>query len=177
MKVSTKGRYAVMALVDIAVNGGSPQGANQTAAGPGSAQPTMPHPVSLADVARRQDISLSYLEQLFSRLRRAGLVRSVRGPGGGYLLARPAANLAVAEVVSAVEEEQRPLVRPDVGQDSDGATARALSPRALTQGLWDGLGRQIRSYLSGISLADVVGGTVMGPRATATAPVDKRSAA
>lgn len=155
MKVSTKGRYAVMALVDIAINGGSLQGANQAAA----------HPVSLADVAQRQDISLSYLEQLFSRLRRAGLVRSVRGPGGGYLLARPASTLAIAEVVQAVEEEQRSLTQPG---------GAVVSARALTQALWDSLGKQIRSYLAGVTLADVVGAGQVDHRAT---PADKRSAA
>jgi Rrf2 family iron-sulfur cluster assembly transcriptional regulator len=159
MKVSTKGRYAVMALVDIAVNGGSLQGANQGGA----------HPVSLADVAQRQDISLSYLEQLFSRLRRAGLVRSVRGPGGGYLLARPAGTIAIAEVVQAVEEEQRPLIQ--AGTQAGGAV---ISARALTQALWDSLGKQIRSYLAGVTLADVVGAGQAEHRAT---PADKRSAA
>ena len=119
MKVSTKGRYAVMALVDIAVHGGAVPAAKVSVSNPpataGKATAggagTLPagRPVSLAEVALRQQISLSYLEQLFARLRRAGLVRSVRGPGGGYLLGRPAEAIAVADIVQAVEEAPRPL--------------------------------------------------------------------
>ena len=84
MKLSTKGRYAVMALVDLARHGEA-------------------RPVSLADIAERQEISLSYLEQLFARLRRGGLVKSVRGPGGGYLLARGAAGMRVADIILSVD--------------------------------------------------------------------------
>src|ERR1700733_59858 len=86
MRLSTKGRYAVMAMADLAAH---EQGAR---------------PVSLADVAQRQEISLSYLEQLFAKLRRGGLVRSVRGPGGGYRLSRPATEIRVADIIVAVDE-------------------------------------------------------------------------
>ena len=85
MKLSTKGRYAVTALADIALNGG-------------------PRPVTLAEISERQDISLAYLEQLFVRLRRAGIVESVRGPGGGYLLAQVAEELRISDIMVAVDE-------------------------------------------------------------------------
>ena len=88
MKLSTKGRYAVMALVDLASQGGG-------------------RPVSLADISSRQEISLSYLEQLFAKLRRSGLVKSVRGPGGGYLLARPAEDTRISDAILAVDEPMR----------------------------------------------------------------------
>lgn len=182
MKVSTKGRYAVMALVDIAVHGGAVPAAKVSVSNPpatagkatgggatGGGAGTQPagRPVSLAEVALRQQISLSYLEQLFARLRRAGLVRSVRGPGGGYLLGRPAEAIAVADIVQAVEEAPRPLTA------ANAPAGQAGEARTLTQTLWDGLGNQVRAYLTGISLADVVG---PGRRAASAAP-DKRSAA
>lgn len=163
MKVSTKGRYAVMALVDIALNGGAP--VNPAALSSSAAPSANPggRPVSLADVASRQAISLSYLEQLFARLRRSGLVRSVRGPGGGYLLARPLEAIAVGEVVQSVEGHARPLANAGEG---------AVTAASLTQALWDGLGNQIRGYLGGITLAQVIGANSAGPRYE-----DKRSAA
>ena len=86
MRLSTKGRYAVMAMADLAQH----EAANR--------------PVSLADIAQRQEISLSYLEQLFAKLRRGGLVKSVRGPGGGYRLSRPSGDLRIADVILAVDE-------------------------------------------------------------------------
>src|SRR5690554_1822747 len=85
MRLTTKGRYAVTAMLDLALNGEL-------------------SPTSLGDISQRQGISLSYLEQLFARLRRSGLVRSVRGPGGGYLLAKPAADISVSAVIDAVDE-------------------------------------------------------------------------
>ncbi|HEY5598562.1 MAG TPA: Rrf2 family transcriptional regulator, partial [Kiloniellales bacterium] len=88
MKLSTKGRYAVMALVDLAGQGGN-------------------GPISLADIAERQEISLSYLEQLFAKLRRGGLVKSVRGPGGGYLLAHTPEETRIADIILAVDEPIR----------------------------------------------------------------------
>src|SRR5215467_10536733 len=93
MRLSTKGRYAVMAMADLA--GHSPDGTNQS------------KPVALADIAERQDISLSYLEQLFAKLRRGGLVTSVRGPGGGYRLSRPSGELRIADIILAVDEPIR----------------------------------------------------------------------
>src|SRR5512140_3473925 len=92
MHLSTRGRYAVMALVDLA---------SREAAAPGR------RPVTLAEIAASQQLSLSYLEQLFGKLRRAGLVASARGPGGGYRLARPAHSVPIAEIVAAVDEEIR----------------------------------------------------------------------
>ncbi len=133
MKLSTKGRYAVMAVVDIAAT-------------------ARERPVALGEVAERQGISLSYLEQLFAKLRRADLVRSVRGPGGGYLLARAAEDIAIAEVVLAVDEPLR-ATRCTPGQPF-GCSGKPQ--RCLTHDLWEGLGQQIRSYLASVSVADVV---------------------
>src|SRR5579872_3511012 len=93
MRLSTKGRYAVMAMADLA---------GHSALGPEPLE--QPKPVALADIAERQDISLSYLEQLFAKLRRGGLVTSVRGPGGGYRLARPSDELRIADIIVAVDE-------------------------------------------------------------------------
>src|ERR1700759_5856025 len=90
MRLSTKGRYAVMAMADLA--------------GPASEQGSESRPVALADIAARQDISLSYLEQLFAKLRRGGLVPGVRGPGGGYRLSRPSGDLRIADIILAVDE-------------------------------------------------------------------------
>jgi Rrf2 family iron-sulfur cluster assembly transcriptional regulator len=132
MKLSTKGRYAVMALADIAMHSA------------GSA-------VSLADVAGRQDISVEYLEQLFGKLRRAGLVDSVRGPGGGYLLATPAEDMAVADIISAVDEAMQ--VTRCQGDAIDGCVG---GEKCVTHELWAALGRQIYGFLSTITLGDVV---------------------
>ena len=134
MKLSTKGRYAVMALVDLAAQDSS-------------------LPVTLADIAERQEISLSYLEQLFAKLRRGGLVKSVRGPGGGYLLARPAAETRISEIILAVDEPIR-ATRCTPGQPFG---CRSNKSRCLTHDLWEELGNQIYLYLSSVTLADVVG--------------------
>lgn len=139
MKLSTKGRYAVMAMVDL---GCHCRGA----------------PVSLADIARRQEISLSYLEQLFARLRRGGLVRSVRGPGGGYLPARPLDETRVSDIVLAVDEPLR-ATRCPVGT---GMGCKSDKSRCLTHDLWEELGNQIHLYLSSVSLADVCERRVLG---------------
>ena len=113
--------------------------------------------VPLAAIAARQQISRPYLEQLFARLRRRGLVNSVRGPGGGYRLARPAAELTVAEVVKAVDEPLRATrcLNGKQGCMKDGA-------RCLTHDLWEEAGRRIQDYLAGVSLADVSAGRVAG---------------
>ncbi len=139
MQLSTKGRYAVMAMTDLA---------GQDA---GCATP-------LAAIAARQQISRPYLEQLFARLRREGLVSAVRGPGGGYRLARPAADLSVADVVRAVDEPLRATRCPggERGCMKDGA-------RCITHELWEETGRQIQTYLAGVSLADVSAGRVGSP--------------
>jgi Rrf2 family iron-sulfur cluster assembly transcriptional regulator len=155
MELSTRGRYAVMAMVDIAVRQiGLPPAAS----------------VSLADIAQRQHLSQSYLEQLFGKLRRAGLVWSTRGPGGGYRLARTAADIAIAAIVAAVEE---PTKATRCKADGSGCLVSADpcegGGRCQTHDLWTELGRQIDLFLGGVSLADVVAGRVAG-RAAALAP-------
>ncbi|TVR97447.1 MAG: Rrf2 family transcriptional regulator [Rhodospirillales bacterium] len=139
MKLSTKGRYAVMAMADLAYHGHG-------------------KPVTLAEIADRQEISLSYLEQLFGKLRRAGLVNSVRGPGGGYLLGRPAAQLRVADVIMAVDEPIK-ATRCTPGSPTGCHSHRG---RCLTHDLWEELGNQIYLYLSSVSLADVCDGRILG---------------
>jgi Rrf2 family iron-sulfur cluster assembly transcriptional regulator len=139
MKLSTKGRYAVMAMVDLASH-------------------SRGKPVALADVASRQEISLSYLEQLFSKLRRGGVVKSVRGPGGGYLLARPEAETRVSDIILAVDEPIQ-ATRCTPGQP---AGCHSNKTRCLTHDLWEELGNQIYLYLSSVSLADVVDKRVLG---------------
>lgn len=133
MKLSTKGRYAVTALADIAM-----QGDNAL--------------VSLADIAERQDISLAYLEQLFVKLRKAGVVESVRGPGGGYRLARGADGTRISEVMSAVDERLNAM-------GCDGAPGEGCGgSRAgcLTHNLWEQLSAHVYVFLNQTTLADVV---------------------
>lgn len=130
MRLTTKGRYAVTAMLDLALHDGD-------------------GPVSLADISRRQEISLSYLEQLFARLRRACLVKSVRGPGGGYQLAGASAEVSVAAIVDAVNE-----VYETPG--CQGIRSCDRGRMCLTQTLWYELSDRIHSYLSGITLADLV---------------------
>ena len=132
MKMSTKGRYAVMALIDIGQHSGG-------------------EPVSLAEIAERQDISQEYLEQLFGKLRRAGLVESARGPGGGYRLARGMNEIPVADIVLAVDEELR-VTRCD-GDAVDGCVT---GERCNAHDLWSSLGRQMMNFLGSITLEDVV---------------------
>ena len=132
MKLSTKGRYAVMAMVDLASQGGA-------------------RPVALADIAERQEISLSYLEQLFAKLRRAGLVRSVRGPGGGYLLTHSAEETRISDAILAVDEP----IRATRCKPGTNLGCRSNKSRCLTHDLWEELGNQIHMYLSSVSLADV----------------------
>ncbi len=129
MKLSTKGRYAVTAMMDLVLH-------------------QQNGPVTLAEISRCQNISLSYLEQLFARLRRAGLVRGVRGPGGGYRLARQPMGISVAEVIEAVDENLD-ATRCRGKQNCDNGQA------CLTHNLWSELSEQIRGFLSGISLADL----------------------
>jgi Rrf2 family iron-sulfur cluster assembly transcriptional regulator len=110
-----------------------------------------PIPIPLADIAGRQEISLSYLEQLFGRLRRGGLVSSVRGPGGGYLLARAVEQIRVADVILAVDEP----IKATRCKDGSPKGCLAKTGRCLTHDLWEELGHQIHLYLSAVSLADV----------------------
>ena len=139
MKLSSKGRYAVMAMVDLALHGEADD------------------PVVLADIANRQEISLPYLEQLFAKLRRAGLVRSVRGPGGGYNLAFEASDTCIADIITAVDE---PIRTTRCVPGSTGCVSNRS--RCLTHDLWEELGNQIRLYLSSVSLADVCEKRVLG---------------
>jgi Rrf2 family iron-sulfur cluster assembly transcriptional regulator len=144
MRLSTKGRYAVMAMADLA--------------GHATAPDSEIRPVALADIAERQDISLSYLEQLFAKLRRGGLVTSVRGPGGGYRLSRPSEQLRIADIIMAVDE---PIAAT---RCKPGATkgCTKTGARCVTHDLWEELGQQIHVFLSSVSLADVVERRVLG---------------
>ena len=130
MKVSTKGRYAVMAMADLAR-----AGLGQT--------------VTLAEIAARQEISLSYLEQLFARLRRAGVVQSARGPGGGYRLARPADAIDIAEIILAVDE---PIDATQCGGRENCRDER----KCITHDLWQSLNEHIFEYLRSVTLAQLV---------------------
>ncbi|ARJ68730.1 Rrf2 family transcriptional regulator [Paracoccus contaminans] len=131
MKLSTKGRYAMVALVDLATS-------------PGSL-------TTLAEISRRQDISLPYLEQLFVRLRRGGLVDSVRGPGGGYRLARPPAEIRVVEILGAVDETVSAL---HVGAGASGGQSGTRA-QSMTNRLWEGLSAHVYVFLHNTTLADV----------------------
>ena len=117
--------------------------------------------VALADIAERQEISLSYLEQFFARLRRKGLVKSARGPGGGYRLARTAAETSIAEIVRAVDEPLRAT------RCSEGRGCMIKGERCLTHDLWEDLGQRIEDYLASVSLADVVNGRLGAQRRAA----------
>ena len=128
MKLTSKGRYAVTAILDLAFHEQS-------------------GPVSLSHISRRQAISLSYLEQLFTRLRKHELVKSTRGPGGGYSLNRPAQAIAVADVIAAVDEMIDRTRGSGAGNCHDGQ-------QCLTHDLWDDLSEQIHALLCGISLQD-----------------------
>jgi Rrf2 family transcriptional regulator, iron-sulfur cluster assembly transcription factor len=139
VKLSTKGRYAVMAMADLAQCGKA-------------------GPTTLADIAERQEISLSYLEQLFGKLRRAGLVRSVRGPGGGYRLAFPADGIRISDIIHAVDEPIR--ATRCVPEAATGCMTKRS--RCLTHDLWSELGHQIHLYLSSVTLEDVCAGRVLG---------------
>ncbi len=140
MKLSTRGRYAVMAMADLASQSDSGEGTMET----------------LAGIARRQEISLAYLEQLFGKLRRAGLVVSLRGPGGGYRLAKAAGDTRIGDIVRVVDEPMK-ATRCRTTQGCLGK-----SGRCLTHDLWDELGHHIESFLSSVTLADVVGKRVKG---------------
>jgi len=130
MRLTTKGRYAVTAMLDLALH-------------------DTQNPVALADIAQRQGISLSYLEQLFARLRKQGLVDSARGPGGGYRLGRPSREISIANVIQAVDEK--------VDATRCGGKMNCQGEeRCLTHDLWSGLSDQIHEFLDAISLAQLV---------------------
>ena len=126
MRLTAKGRYAVTAMLDLAVHKDN-------------------GPISLADISTRQGISLSYLEQLFAKLRRNGLVKSVRGPGGGYRLSREGGHISVAEIIDAVNEAA-----------DEAHSDKANEALDITQELWTDLSEQIHQFLSEIDLASIV---------------------
>jgi Rrf2 family transcriptional regulator, iron-sulfur cluster assembly transcription factor len=130
MRLTTKGRFAVTAMLDLALH------ANDG-------------PVTLANISERQKISLSYLEQLFGKLRRNELVQSVRGPGGGYNLAKPAAQLNVADIIVAVEEQLD-------SRQCEGREPCMGEKRCMTHDLWESLNDTVLNFLAGVTLADLV---------------------
>jgi Rrf2 family iron-sulfur cluster assembly transcriptional regulator len=129
MKLTTKGRYAVTAMLDLTLH-------------------YKKEPVNLADISARQSISLSYLEQLFSRLRKQGLIESARGPGGGYMLARPANEISLSNIIDAVDET--------VDATRCGGQLNCHGEeQCLTHDLWEELSNQIRSYMAGVTLGEL----------------------
>ena len=130
MRLTTKGRFAVTAMVDLAARGGDA-------------------PVTLAGISERQKISLSYLEQLFGKLRRHNIVESVRGPGGGYYLARPGAQISISEIISAVDE---PLDATNCESKGDCQDGKPCSTHAL----WYGLNEVLQAYLTTVNLQQLV---------------------
>ena len=130
MRISTKAQYAVRAMVSLSLHGAG-------------------RPLALRDIAGREDISLAYLEQLFVKLRRGKIVSSVRGPGGGYVLARPAAQIRVDEIIDSVEESLVPVSCMD-------ANGRCVcSDQCVSHSVWQGLGERVRQFLASITLADL----------------------
>ena len=127
MKLSTKARHAITAMMDLAINDNY-------------------KPVTLADISQCQGISLSYLEQLFAKLRKNGLVVGVRGPGGGYRLSRSPSEISVAQVISAIDENVKPEEQNEISIQYD--------DRCITHQIWDELSVKIYNYLDGVSLGE-----------------------
>jgi Rrf2 family transcriptional regulator, iron-sulfur cluster assembly transcription factor len=146
MRLTTKGRFAVTAMLDLALS-------------------EVDRPVTLAGISERQEISLSYLEQLFSRLRRNGLVKSVRGPGGGYRIAKALDDISVSDIITAVDEQ---IDATQCGGNENCHEER----RCMTHDLWSSLNVRILEYLSGVSLAELVASQRNGK--TITIPEPKR---
>ena len=136
MILTTKARYAVMAMVDLAL-----------------AEAKTPQ--SLPDIAARQELPLSYLEQLFPKLRKAELVKSIRGPGGGYVLVKPVDDVTILSIVAAVDESLQ-MTRCD-GDPKNGCMIK--TSRCLTHSLWKGLGKQISEYLGSVTLGSLTQGS------------------
>ena len=130
MRLTTKGRFAVTAMIDLAMN-------------------AKDHAVKLNAISERQHISLSYLEQLFSKLRRAGLVESIRGPGGGYILGKAADQINIAQIIAAAED------RLDATLCSGKANCHGGTP-CITHNLWEGLNQAIHEHLSNVTLASLI---------------------
>ncbi len=135
MMLTTKSRYAVMAVVEVASNGGD-------------------LPMKLADISANQSIPLNYLEQLFSKLKKANIVTSVKGPGGGYHLSNPCEEISIENIIDAVEEN---LKMTRCAKDK---SCRKNGINCTTHSLWKGLSKQIRSYFANISVADVMSGNL-----------------
>jgi Rrf2 family iron-sulfur cluster assembly transcriptional regulator len=131
MRLSTKAQYAVRALVDLSLHSEG-------------------RPVALREIARREEIPLNYLEQLFYRLKKGAIVTSVRGPGGGYVLARESTRIKVGEIVATVEEPLNPVACLDGGKGSCSKVSQCV-----THNVWSGLGERIRGFLDSISLAEL----------------------
>lgn len=132
MNLTTKGRYAVMAMVDLSLH-------------------QEQSPMALADIANRQDITINYLEQLFAKLKKARLVSSVRGPGGGYKLARSSMEISLLDIIKAVDE---PLKMTRCNEGAQGGCLKKDS-KCITHHIWKGLGEHINCYLDAITLQDV----------------------
>lgn len=143
MKLSTRGRYAVMAIMDLAVSTDGRADAK---------------PVTLSEIASRQDISLSYLEQLFAKLRRADIVLSARGPGGGYTLSKTPEMIRIADIILAVDE---PIRVTRCGSEKSGGCMGSKG-RCLTHDLWEQLGNQIHGFLNTVTVADVMKNQILG---------------
>lgn len=135
MMLTTKSRYAVMAIIEVASSGST-------------------RPVRLADISQRQTIPLNYLEQIFLKLKKAHIVKSVKGPGGGYCLTSTSELLNIIEIIDAVEENTK-MTRCSVDK-----ACRKNGAKCMTHDLWKGLGNQIRNYFSSISVADVMSGKI-----------------
>ena len=150
MRLTTKGRFAVTAMVDLAMRGGK-------------------GPVTLAGISERQKISLSYLEQLFGKLRKNNVVASVRGPGGGYCLARPANKINIVDIIVAVDE---PLDATHCGTKGDCQDGKPC----LTHDLWFGLNTAIHDYLGKVNLQQLVDGQLSHASDTAPITVTKNAA-
>lgn len=150
MRLTTKGRFAVTAMVDLAMRNGK-------------------SPVTLASISERQKISLSYLEQLFGKLRRNNVVVAVRGPGGGYCLARTATLISIADIIMAVDE---PVDSTQCESKGDCHEEK----QCLTHNLWIGLNKALYGYLAGISLQQVVDGQVQAKPEAMPVTIIKRTA-
>jgi Rrf2 family iron-sulfur cluster assembly transcriptional regulator len=151
MRLTTKGRFAVTAMLDLALN-------------------EVDRPVTLAGISERQEISLSYLEQLFSRLRRNGLVKSVRGPGGGYRIAKPMDTISVSDIITAVDEQ--------IDATQCGGNENCHDEhRCMTHDLWTSLNVKILEYLSGVSLGELVASQRSGVKIVIPEPTKRRERA
>ncbi|MEM8771686.1 MAG: Rrf2 family transcriptional regulator [Pseudomonadota bacterium] len=151
MKLTTKGRYAVAAMTDLAAHSRGGSGDD---------------PIALSDIAVRQGISLSYLEQLFSKLRRSGLVASARGASGGYRLAHGPAETRIADIVAAVDEQ----IRTTACKPGSAVGCTGTSARCLTHDLWDELSRQIEIFLNAVTLEDILEKRIAGMAAVNAPP-------